>query len=51
MSDDPMEIDERTIHEARPVLKGKKFAANAWIHLYNFKQSNLWGCTGAFDQI
>uniref|UniRef100_A0A7S2WFP1 Fe2OG dioxygenase domain-containing protein n=1 Tax=Rhizochromulina marina TaxID=1034831 RepID=A0A7S2WFP1_9STRA len=38
-----------TFHEALPVIKGEKLAANAWIHLYNFHVPNLWGCTGAFD--
>jgi len=43
--------DYRTVHEAMPVIKGVKFAANSWIHLYNFEKPNLWGCTGAFDYI
>lgn len=43
--------DPRTIHEALPVIKGVKLAANSWIHLYDFEKSNLWGCTGAFDYI
>lgn len=43
--------DHRTTHEAKPVIRGKKFAANTWIHLYNFVTPNLWGCTGTFDQI
>lgn len=49
MSHDPMRLDMRTIHEARPVIQGKKYAANAWIHMYDFRYSNLWGCTGTFD--
>lgn len=51
MSDDPLLIDQRTMHEARPVIKGKKYAANAWIHLFDFAIPNLWGCTGTFDMI
>ncbi|RYH18250.1 2OG-Fe(II) oxygenase [archaeon] len=43
--------DSRTNHAALPVVKGVKYAANSWIHLYDFQQSNLWGCTGAFDYI
>jgi prolyl 4-hydroxylase len=43
--------DRRTVHEAKPVIKGIKYAANAWLHLYNFKVPNLWGCTGSFDMI
>jgi prolyl 4-hydroxylase len=49
LTDRPDTTDMRTMHEARPVIKGVKYAANAWIHLYNFKVPNLWGCTGAFD--
>jgi prolyl 4-hydroxylase len=43
------QMDPRTHHEAKPVVVGKKFAANTWIHLYDFETSNLWGCTGTFD--
>jgi len=50
-NDDPEHIDSRTLHQAHPVIKGRKFAANTWIHLYNFEKSNLWGCTGTFDQL
>lgn len=46
---DPYTIDHRTRHTARPVIKGRKYAANSWIHLNDFKKPNLWGCTGAFD--
>jgi len=41
--------DSRTYHQAMPVIKGTKFAANSWIHLYNYAKPNLWGCTGSFD--
>ena len=47
----PEEQDPRTNHAAAAVIKGKTYAANAWIHLYDFTKSNLWGCTGAFDYI
>lgn len=43
------QIDPRTLHEAKPVIKGKKFAANSWIHLFDYTVPNLWGCTGVFD--
>jgi len=43
--------DGRTHHEALPVIRGTKYAANTWIHLYDFETSNLWGCTGAFDYL
>jgi hypothetical protein len=26
----------RVGHEARPVMKGTKYAANSWIHLYEY---------------
>ena len=45
----PGSIDHRTLHEARPVIRGMKYAVNSWIHMFNFKVPNLWGCTGAFD--
>mmetsp|Transcript_35266 Transcript_35266/g.41592 ORF Transcript_35266/g.41592 Transcript_35266/m.41592 type:complete len:429 (+) Transcript_35266:47-1333(+) len=48
MDNDPTRQDPRTHHQALPVVKGTKFAANAWIHLYDYKMPNLWGCTGAF---
>lgn len=44
---DPDIRDGRTTHEARPVLKGRKFAANVWIHLYNNEVAMKWGCTGS----
>lgn len=45
------EVDSRTVHEARPVRKGLKLAANSWIHLYDYQKPNLWGCTGSFDEL
>jgi hypothetical protein len=41
--------DSKTFHEALPVIKGTKYAANHWIHSNDSKKSNLWGCTGSFD--
>jgi len=32
LNEDPLSRDGRTHHEAKPVLKGKKYAANAWLH-------------------
>jgi prolyl 4-hydroxylase len=49
LSDDPSAIDYRTMHQAKPVLKGTKIAANAWVHTHNYQVPNLWGCTGSFD--
>ncbi len=51
LDNNPEEQDPRTHHSAAAVIKGKKYAANAWIHLYDFAKSNLWGCTGAFDYL
>lgn len=48
-NENPSVIDWRTRHEARPVKKGTKYAANSWIHSHNFRIPNLWGCTGSFD--
>lgn len=50
-SDNLSRREERTTHIAKPVIKGRKIAANAWIHLYNYDIPNLWGCTGTFDEL
>ena len=42
----PDQPDQRTMHEARPVIQGVKYAANTWIHMYDFVIPNLHGCTG-----
>lgn len=44
----PEKMDARTRHQALPVTKGTKLAANAWIHQYNMKIPITWGCTGSF---
>ena len=50
LSDHVTRQDARTHHQALPVGPGGlKYAANAWIHLYDFRKANPWGCTGAFD--
>eukprot|EP00986_Skeletonema_menzelii_P020555 scaffold31611_cov160-Skeletonema_menzelii.AAC.3 len=36
--------DERTDHEALAVTKGEKYAANAWLHLRDFKTGFNMGC-------
>ena len=48
LNDDPNSYDPRTFHEARAVVKGRKYAANHWIHQYDFRNANLWGCSGSF---
>lgn len=37
LNDEPFKIDERTDHEALPVLKGQKYGCNAWLHQGDFK--------------
>ena len=49
LSDAPTKRDDRTYHQAKDVLQGVKYAANAWIHSFNFRVPNRWGCSGAFD--
>ena len=49
LDDNVYKQDYRTNHAALPVIKGKKYAANHWIHSHDFSQANLWGCTGSFD--
>lgn len=51
LDSNPELVNPRTVHEAKPVIKGTKFAANAWIHLYDYAKPNLWGCTGSFEEI
>lgn len=38
--------DYRTQHEALPVIKGVKYAANMWIYNYDYKTPWQNGCTG-----
>jgi len=45
LDSNPEKIDVRTHHEALPVIKGTKYAANAWIHLYDYQEPNKIGCT------
>ena len=45
----PLVQDDRTFHEAKPVIKGLKIAANVWAHQYDYQKPNLWGCTGSFN--
>lgn len=46
-NEDPMEMDERTHHEALPVVRGVKYGANAWLHLYDFQSAMRVHCTGS----
>ncbi len=39
LDENPMMMDKRTFHEALPVLKGRKYAANAWFYLRSYKEN------------
>mmetsp|Transcript_695 Transcript_695/g.1042 ORF Transcript_695/g.1042 Transcript_695/m.1042 type:complete len:521 (+) Transcript_695:32-1594(+) len=41
----PSVKEHRARHEALPVEKGIKFAANAWLHLRDWKHAHASGCT------
>ena len=44
LDSDPHQKDGRTDHQALPVEKGIKFAANAWIHQHDFKTPFVKNC-------
>jgi len=44
LSSNPKRQDDRMDHEALPVIKGLKYGANAWIHLYDFKTPHDKNC-------
>ena len=41
----PTTQDDRTYHEALPVTKGVKYAANFWLHMHDYRGPNERGCT------
>ncbi len=45
-SQDMNKTDYRTSHEALPVIKGYKIAANFWIYLYDYRNPWQISCTG-----
>jgi len=49
MNGDVTKIDYRTMHQAKPVIKGLKLAANVWAHQHDYQTPNVWGCTGSFN--
>jgi len=49
LNEDVYSSDQRMYHEAKEVIKGTKYAANHWIHQYDFRNANLWGCNGSFN--
>ncbi|CAJ1956929.1 unnamed protein product [Cylindrotheca closterium] len=44
LDESPNEIELRTQHEAQPVTKGVKYAANVWYHQYSYKAADRTGC-------
>ena len=44
LDSDPYERDDRTDHEALPVASGTKYAANYWLHMWDFQLANDRGC-------
>ena len=40
LDDDLLKMDKRTYHEALPLIKGRKFGANAWFYLRKFQDDN-----------
>lgn len=44
LDEDLSKRDESTFHEALPVTKGRKFAANAWLHLRDFRTPYEFEC-------
>lgn len=48
LEEHPFEQDERTYHEALPVTRGVKFAANFWIHQHDYRGPHERGCTPDF---
>ena len=41
---DPNARDDRTEHESVAVVAGTKFAANYWLHMWDFQQPTRRGC-------
>jgi len=50
LDSNPWQKDDRTHHEAMPVIKGEKRAANYWIHGSDFKKAMALGCDGRAGQ-
>lgn len=44
LDSEPMGPDERTRHQALPVEQGTKFAANGWIHMFDYVGPQEIGC-------
>jgi hypothetical protein len=46
LSSNPAANDTRMVHEACPVKKGVKYAANVWVRLLEWERPALWACVG-----
>jgi prolyl 4-hydroxylase len=44
LDENPNEMDPRTNHQALPVIRGRKYGANAWLHQRDFETSAALGC-------
>jgi prolyl 4-hydroxylase len=44
LNQDPHSEDVRLTHEALPVEKGIKHAANVWVHQREYREAHHWGC-------
>ena len=44
LNEDPNARDDRTEHESVAVGAGVKFAANYWLHLWDFQAASEHGC-------
>lgn len=44
LDSDPMAKDSRMHHQALEVVAGTKFAANGWIHMYDYQKPQANGC-------
>lgn len=47
LSRNPLAKDIRMTHEAQVVKVGVKYAANVWVHVYEWEKTSLWACTGS----
>lgn len=45
LDSDPSAKDGRLMHQALEVVEGTKFAANGWIHLYDYVTAQNNGCS------
>jgi prolyl 4-hydroxylase len=44
LNSEPLKKDGRMMHQALEVEEGMKFAANGWIHMYDYVSAQAKGC-------